>query len=377
MGAKISAPHPESKVIKGIGFDRYGEAKDVLKRVEVPYPHGFDVAKNVVIKVHASSINPIDQAIVTGKLKLLRPVAAFPHIISYDAAGVIAEADGEGKWAVGDPVMVRCFGDKAEDGPKTPWYRGCMSEYVVARSSHVVRKPDNISFEEAASIPLAGMTAFQAFKKMGLKEGDNVFITGGAGGVGTLAIQLAKHVFKAKLVATTASAGPKTELCKSLGADIVVDYKSANFDEVYGAEGTEKFDVCFDTTGESLKLVKVARPQGGRIITINGKPTLEQAREVQMEGGCLLGLFLPTTEKSQEYLAGAKNGVRWEYLFLSPNRGGLEDLADHLKAGTIKPILDNVWDFDNDDAKTGWKGAFEMAFSGRARGKCVVRFVNA
>lgn len=361
--------------MKGVGFAEYGKP-EVLKKFDFPYPHGFDAAKNVVIKVHASSINPIDKMFIAGALKMLRPVASSPHVICYDAAGVVEVADTSGKFAVGDAVMVRLFGDKEQDGPKTPWYRGAMAQYCVACTSNVVRKPENISFEEAASIPLAGLTAYQAFKKMGIKEGDNVFITGGAGGVGTLAIQLAKHVFKAKLVVTTASAGPKADLCKSLGADEVVDYKTAKFEEVYGAAGVEKFDVCFDTTGESLKLVKVAREGSGKVLTVAGKPSLQSLLSAGASG-CMLKFFVPSEEKFEEYKAGAARKVNWQHMFLSPNGQDLQDLSDHLKAGTIKPALDNIWEFESEDSKTGWKAAFDMQFSGRGKGKCVVRLVQA
>jgi len=376
MGSASSAPHPQGKTMQGVGFSKYGDI-DALDKIDVPYPHGFDASRNVVIKVHASSINPIDKILLTGGLKMMKPVKAFPHIICYDAAGVVEVADTKGTLAVGDEVMVRLFGDRTEDGKKVPWYRGAMAEYCVARVSDVARKPANVSFEEAASIPLAGMTAYQAFKNMGLKEGESVFITGGAGGVGTLAIQLAKHVFKAKRVVTTASAGPKAELCKSLGADEVVDYKSSNFEEVYGADDAEKFDVCFDTTGESQKLTKVAKEGSGRVITISGTPTLEAMR-LAGNSSPLLKLFLKSERKREEYKSGAARGVSWKYLFLTPSGQDLQDLSDYLKDGTIKPVLDNIWDFDSsDEKKTGWKGAFDTLFSGRAKGKCVVRMVKA
>lgn len=307
---------------------------------------------------------------------MMRPVAAFPHIICYDAAGVVQEADTKGTFKVGDEVMVKLFSDAAEDGKKTPWYRGSTAEYCVARTSDVARKPSKISFEEAASIPLAGMTAYQAFKMMGLKEGHSVFITGGAGGVGTLAIQLAKHVFKAKLVVTTASAGEKEQLCKDLGADVVVDYKSAKFEEVYGTEDAQKFDVCFDTTGESMKLVKVAKESSGKIITVNGSPTLQSLWAIGAAGP-MLRLFVKKQEKREEWRAAAAKGVDWKYLFLLPNGQDLQDLSDHLEAGTIKAVLDNIWDFSNDDEKAGWRGAFDMQFSGRGKGKCVVRMATA
>jgi NADPH:quinone reductase-like Zn-dependent oxidoreductase len=211
------------RTMKAISFAKYGKPA-ILKKTDVEYPHGFDASKNVVIKVHASSINPVDKALLSGDLKMVRPVAEFPHVISYDVAGVVEEADSKGVFSVGQPVFARLFGD-VSDGKKTPWFRGAMAEYCVAHTSNVVTKPDNISFEEAASIPLVGMTALQVLKESGLKEGDSIFISGGAGGVGTMAIQLAKHVFKAERVVTTASKGEKADLCKSLGADEVLDYK--------------------------------------------------------------------------------------------------------------------------------------------------------
>lgn len=365
--------HPQGKTMKGVGFKKHAPADKALSKVEVPYPHGFHAAGNVVIKVHASSINPIDKMVIEGGLKMLKPCQAFPHIAGYDASGRIEVADTAGVFKVGDAVMVRLFGNKEEDGGKVPWYRGSMAEYCVARCENVVHKPENISFEEAASIPLAGMTALQAFQKAGLKEGDRVFITGGAGGVGTLAIQLAKHFFKASHVATTASAGPKEELCKSLGADGVVDYKSAKFEEVYGADA-DKFDVCFDTTNESVKLAKITK-KGGRIYSISGAPTLEA---IQGAGGTnpILKLFITKREKFEAYKVAVEAGAEWQYMFLSPSGEDLQCLADQLQNGTLKPVVDNVWDFDNDE-KEGWKGAFEKQFSGRSKGKCVVRFVKA
>jgi alcohol dehydrogenase len=367
MGSSQSAPHPQGKTITGIGFVKHGPALESLQKVKFPYPHGFDASSNVVIKVHASSINPVDKMLIEGGLKMLKPVAAFPHPACYDVSGVVEIADSAGKFKVGDAVMVRLF----DDEKNTPWYRGAMAEYCVARCSDTVRKPDNISFEEAASIPLAGMTALQAFQKAGLKQGDKVFITGGAGGVGTLAIQLAKHVFKAGLVVTTASAGAKEQLCKDLGADVVVDYRTAKFEEVYGTADAEKFDVCFDTTHESVKLAKVVK-KGGTIYSIADSPTLEGLQAIGASNP-LLCLFVTKTVKHPSYLAAVEAGADWTYLFLGPSQADLQLLADKLKDGTVKPVLDNVWDFKNDEA-TGWRAAFEQQFSGRSKGKCIVRF---
>ena len=362
--------HLTGKTMNSIAFNKYGSS-DLLKKTSVSFPHGFDTQSNVLIKVHASAINPVDKALLNGDLKMVRPVAGFPHVISYDVSGVVAEADDQGSFEVGQPVFARLFGNAA-DGKKTPWYRGAMAEYCVADVSNVVLKPTNLTFEEAASIPLVGMTALQVLKAAKLNEGDSIFISGGAGGVGTMAIQLAKHVFKAGLVVTTASEGEKMNLCKELGADVVLDYKKKNFEKVYGGTTGEKFDVCFDTTNESLGMTKIIK-EGGRIVSIAGMPTLEEIRRI---GGTawILKLFLKRREKRKEYKAAKRHSADWRYLFLSPSQADLAMLANHLESGTIKPVLDGVWDFHSDDEDTGWKGAFNRSFSGRAKGKCVVKF---
>ena len=356
------------RTMKAITFSKYGNPTN-LKKVDVAYPHGFDTSVNVVIKVNASAINPVDKALLSGDLKMVRPVAGFPHVICYDVAGVVEEADSKGVFSVGQPVFARLFGD-VSDGKKTPWYRGSMAEYCVAHTSNVVTKPENISFEEAASIPLVGMTALQVLKTSGLKEGDSVFISGGAGGVGTLAIQLAKHVFKAGHVVTTASKGEKTDLCMSLGADEVLDYKSENFVSVYGTDD-KKFDVCFDTTAESFEMTNIIK-EGGKIVSIAGMPTLDEIRRI---GGTawILKLFLKRKEKRKEFKAAKAINADWTYLFLSPSKKDLTELASHLQDGTIKAVLDNEWDFNSEDQEKGWVGAFNKSFSGRAKGKCIVK----
>ena len=363
--------HPSGKKMKIIGFEKYGKLTQ-LKKTNAAYPHGFDSLNNIVIKVHAVAVNPVDKGLLAGDYKMVIPVASFPHVISYDVAGVVEEADLEGKFSVGQPVIARLFGSP-KDGKKTPWYRGAMAEYCVADTSNVVLKPKNLTFEEAASIPLVGLTALQVLKASGLKEGGSIFISGGAGGVGTMAIQLAKHVFKAGLVVTTASKGEKERLCKSLGADIVIDYKSTKFEDIYGGADAEKFDVCFDTTAESLQMSNIVN-DGGRIVTIAGTATLEELRRI---GGTawILKLFVKRRMKRKEYKAAQSKNADWNYQFLSPSQEDLSTLAKHLNSGAIKPVLDGVWDFHSEDENDGWKGAFNRSFSGRAKGKCVVQIV--
>ena len=385
--------------MEAIAFTSHGPLKN-LKKTRVPYPHGFNAAANVLIKVSAASINPVDQLLLKGELKLVFPVAASPHVISYDVAGVVEEADTGGKFKVGDPVIVRLgsMDNKEEDGPKTPWYRGAMAEFCVARVQDVVMKPANISFEEAASLPLAGMTAYQALKLAGLKEGGSVLITGGAGGVGTylerleiidreliclvgalsplagtLAIQLAKHVFKAGMVATTASAGTKTNLVKDLGADVVVDYKTEKFEKTLDAASFDAVLDCTDESGKAVQLVK----NGGKIVTIAGIPSLESIQSVGGTG-CLLAVVLAKTAARAEFKQATAAGVGWEHHFCKPSAADLQAVADAVAAGTVKPVLEaKVWNAWDEDTEAGWRGAFAKQFSGRAAGKCVVAFTRA
>lgn len=321
----------------------------------------------MLIKVHAASINPIDKMLMAGELKLVKPVGASPHVTCYDASGTVEVADKAGRFAVGDAVLTRLFGPAPGVESKTPWFRGSMAEFCVARAENCVKKPSNVSFEEAASVPLAGMTAYQALK--GVQAGQSVFISGGAGGVGSLAIQLAKHVFKAGRVVTTASAGAKTELCKSLGADEVVDYTSEKFEEKLQRD----FDLCFDCTAESTKMIKIVK-KGGKIRSISGSPTLEAIRGAGGDS-CILGLVLKKSAARAEFIETAAVGATWDYFFLSPSGDDLQALADALQAGHVKPVVDGVWDFASDDDEKGWRGAFSKQFSGRAKGKCVVKMI--
>ena len=355
------------QTMQAITFSKYGKPSQ-LQKATLPYPTGFDQQSNVLIKVHAASVNPVDKMLLGGGLKMVRPVESFPHVISYDVSGIVEEADSQGLFEVGQEVYARLFGHSS-DGAKTPSFRGAMAEYCVAHVSNVVSKPNNVTFEEAASIPLAGMTALQALATSGLKEGDSIFISGGAGGVGTLAIQLAKNVFKAGRVVTTASKGEKADLCKDLGADFVIDYKSENFVDIHS---NDKFDVCFDTTGESLSMARVVK-ESGSIVTIAGNPTLEEIRRI---GGTawILKVFLKRKEKRKEFKAAKSVNASWEYLFLSPSGDDLEKLANYIENGAVKPVLDNTWDFNSDSIQTGWQGAFNRSFSGRSKGKCVVKF---
>lgn len=364
--------------MQAICFEKHGTVESVLKKAEIASPSPADCGGgNLLIEVEAASINPFDKIVLAGDMALVTPCAfrtpdnakKCAHVISFDVSGKVGGLPGkDSKFKVGDAVFARISHDS---NGKVPHYRGSMAQQCVVRESDCCLKPDNITFEEAAGVPLVTMTALQALNNAGLKEGDSCFISGGAGGVGNAAIQLAKHYFKCSRVITTASAGEGTDLCKKLGADEVVDYKTAKFETMYN---DKKFDVCLDTTNESLKMAEIVK-SGGKIVTIAGTPTLEEIRRIGGDA-CILWLFLGKKEGRKEFKKAKKAGADWHWLFLTPDGDDLATIAGLLKDGTIKPVVDSVFDFQNEDATTGWMGAFKKAFSGRAKGKIVVNNMN-
>jgi NADPH:quinone reductase-like Zn-dependent oxidoreductase len=201
--------------MKAFILDRYGK-KETLRAADVPEPELRE--DEVLIQVHATAVNVLDAKLRNGEFKLILPYRT-PFILGHDVAGVVVR--------VGPRVRQFKVGDEVYSRPDDLRI-GTFAELVAVKEASVAIKPRNITMEEAASIPLVGLTAWQALvEKAKLKKGQKVFIQAGSGGVGTFAIQLAKHL--GATVATTASAG-NTELVKSLGADVVIDYKKDDFE---------------------------------------------------------------------------------------------------------------------------------------------------
>lgn len=341
--------------MRAVVFAKYGLGNLVLEN-NVPKPV-VQKSGHVLIKVCAASLNPIDKIRLNGGLRFINPEPAWPALIGYDASGVIEQVaeGGSGDFKVGDEVYVRL---------KDP-SQGSLAEFCVADERLVAKKPTNMSFEQAASLPLAWMTALQALRRCGVQEGCRVLITGGAGGVGSAAIQLAKHVFKAGFVATTASPGEKTELCKSLGADVVVNYRQDKFEEILASE--DKFDFGFDTTNESHRIPSLIK-EGGQVVTVAGTPTVE---ELTLRSGktppFFVRFFLWFARNKAAMKAAAKHNVKWSYLFLSPNGDDLRFLARASEEGQIKAVIDGVQPFED------FQKSFDRLISGRSKGKNVIK----
>ncbi len=278
---------------------------------------------SVLIAVHAASVNPIDYILQSGAMKDQMPLS-FPHVMGYDVSGEITEVgkDVTG-FKVGDAVFARANQDDA----------GAIAQIARLKADEMALKPANISHEDAASVPLAGLTAWQAlFSKAKMKTGDKVLIHAGSGGVGTFAIQIAKH-FGAH-VATTCS--PRNaELVRDLGADIVIDYHSQAFDEELS-----DYDIVFDMLGgETLNRSFKVLKKGGTLVSIKGQDTDNLADEY---------------------------GVHFEWFFMEPDGAMLTELAKLIEDGIVRPVIDQVYPMEKTTE------AYAALKDGHGPGKIVV-----
>lgn len=309
--------------MKAIVIENYG-SKDELKEQEVPNP--VPTAKQVVVQVKATSINPIDWKLREGYLKQMMPWE-FPIILGWDVAGIITEVGSEvSDWQVGDEVFAR---------PDTTRF-GTYAEYTLVDDHLLAHKPASISWEEAAAVPLAGLTAWQALFTHGeLKKGEKVLIHAGAGGVGIYAIQLAKQA--GAYVITTASER-NHELLASLGADEIIDYRNTKFEEVLS-----DVDVVFDTMGGDVQRnsFKVIKKHTGRIISIVSNFDEELVKE---------------------YDVTAKN------IWLNPNGEQLQQMADLLDQKKIKSVIGASFPF----SRQGLYDAHALSETHHAVGKIVI-----
>ena len=379
--SKTIPTHPDGETMKAVCFSSYGkDPKKVLQVKTIPKPfldrngngngngNSQDQDHQVLIKVHACALNPIDKIRVNGDLAAVMPEQFDDNnVLGYDVSGVVEETTASTtdccKFKVGDEVYVRLAGMNY----------GALSEYVVCNTAEVGKKPTNISFSEAASIPLAGLTAFQSLKRGGVKEGSKVFIPGGAGGVGSIAIQIAKKVLKAGYVCTTASPGKGTELCTQMGADRVIDYRSEDFETVLAGED---FDMVFDTMHQGDKMASLLK-KGGKVISISGPPTIEAIEAMTSDGngdgngvGFAVKMFMFLTRNRKAEKAAKKAGASWEYIFMTPSGEELNELGTYLESGELKAVIDTEAD-GLDDFMT----AVDKLWSGRSKGKCVIKIV--
>ncbi|WP_321423971.1 NADP-dependent oxidoreductase [uncultured Bacteroides sp.] len=317
-----------------------------LELATVPEPI---VEKNdVLVQVYAAGVNLLDSKIKSGEFKLILPYKT-PFIIGHDVAGVVVK--------IGDEVQNFKVGDEVYARPSD--YRiGTFAEFISINEKDVAIKPQKLSMEEAASIPLVGLTAWQALiEKANIQKGQKVFIQAGSGGVGTFAIQLAKYL--GATVATTTSAA-NFDLVKSLGADIVIDYKKDDFETIL-----KNYDVVLNSqdTKTLEKSLKILKP-GGKIISISGPPDPDFAKGIGLSWIMKLILSLLSYKVRNK---AKQHRVSYSFLFMRANGNQLSQITSLIDSGIIRPVMDKVFPFEATNE------ALAYVETGRAKGKVVVK----
>ncbi|MGE7988620.1 NADP-dependent oxidoreductase [Lysinibacillus fusiformis] len=330
--------------MKAMVIDKYGKAP--MRLTDVPTPNIGEY--EILAEIHAASINPIDFKIRDGKAKLLIKYE-MPLILGNDFSGVVVKVGAKvRRFKVGDEIYARPRKSKI----------GTFAEFIAIHEDDIALKPKNLSFEEAASIPLVGLTSYQALHDiMQLQTGQKVLIHAGSGGVGTFAIQLAKLM--GATVATTASEAG-ANLVTTLGADEVINYKTEKFEELL-----ENYDAVFDTLGgtsleKSFEIIK----RGGKIVSVSGLPNARFAKEY---GSGFLKRLLFSAASYKLTALEKKHDVQYSFLFMKPSGEQLRMIADYIESGKIKPVIDRIFPFEEAQQ------AMEYAESGRAKGKIIVK----
>lgn len=332
--------------MKAFVVTKYGK-KEKLQLTTVAEP--ILKQNEVLVEIHSAGVNLLDSLIRNGEFKLFLPYKT-PFVNGHDMAGVVTKVGAKvSKFKVGDEVYAR----------PSDFNIGTFAEYIALPENDLALKPTNISMEESASIPLVGLTAWQALVEVSkLKKGQKVFIQAGSGGVGTTAIQLAKQL--GAFVATTTSSA-NTELVKSLGADLVIDYKKEDFATIL-----KEYDVVLHSNKDakvlesSLKILK----KGGTLVSLTGPPTPEFAKEIGL-GWHLQKLMVLLSMSARR--TAKKLGVNYKFLFMRADGAQLGEIASLIEGGKIRPIVDRGFEFEEVNEALGY------VETGRTKGKVVVR----
>ncbi|MFI8687821.1 NADP-dependent oxidoreductase [Rossellomorea sp. NPDC077527] len=329
--------------MKAMTIKKYG--KSPLEQAELPTPEVGE--HDVLVEVYAASINPIDFKIRDGKVKMLLSYQ-MPLVLGNDFSGTVIQ--------VGNKVSTFQVGDEVYGRPRKNRI-GTFAEYLSVHEDDVSLKPDNLTFVEAASLPLVGLTTWQAFHDiLQLKPGQKILIHAGAGGVGTFAIQLAKEM--GAYVATTASEKGH-ELVSSLGADQIINYKQQSFEDVL-----EGFDAVFDTLGgDSLNRSFQVLKSHGKIVSVSAVPNGRFAVENQM--GYIKRILFTLVSRNIASLE-RKYNVDYHFLFMKPSGEQLKRIKKLVENKKIRPVIDKV--FPLEEAQK----AIQYVETGRAKGKVVL-----
>ncbi|WP_454622022.1 NADP-dependent oxidoreductase [Bradyrhizobium cenepequi] len=331
--------------MKAFILDRY-KKKGALRFGDMPEPALQD--DDVLVEIHAAGLNLLDSKIRDGEFKLILPYRP-PFILGHDVAGTVVR--------VGSKVRQFKPGDEVYARPRDSRV-GTFAEFVALNEADVALKPKNLTMEEAASIPLVGLTAWQVLvERAKLKKGQKVLIHAGSGGVGTFAIQLAKNL-GATIATTTSTAN--IELVKSLGADVVVDYKKEDFAKVLSG-----YDIVLNSLDrETLEKSLVVLKPGGKLISISGPPDVAFAKEIGANW------FLQQVMRLLSFgirRKARRHRVSYSFLFMRANGEQLSQITALIEAGDIRPIMDRVFPFEATNE------ALTYIEAGRSKGKVVVK----
>jgi NADPH:quinone reductase-like Zn-dependent oxidoreductase len=333
------------QVMRAYVLEHYG-GPEGSRLMDVPAPQPGP--HNILVEVRAAGLNPVDFKFRQGKLRvILRP--KLPFVMGNELAGEVIAAGGDVKrFRAGDRVFARVAKDRA----------GAFAEQACVDEAHAAHMPRDLDFAVAAAIPLAALTALQVLRdELGVKPGQRVFISGGAGGVGTFAIQIAKWL--GAHVTTTASKRGEA-LVRSLGCDEVIDYTSQSI-----SEAGRGFDAGFDLIGGKTleQMFEIMKP-GTKIVSIAGLPEPQTAIKDLAGRRALAALFWIISYGIRSRARRA--GISYRYLFMHPSGTDLAQLAELIEQGKLKVIVDKTYPFAN------ISGALAYLESGRAKGKVVV-----
>lgn len=331
--------------MKAFTFKRYGKSPELgFDDVDFPSP-GDD---EILVKVYAVGLNPIDNMIPTGMFKRVLHFS-LPATLGSDVSGVVvATGRRVTRFNAGDEVFASIF-DRGT---------GSLAEFARVPENLAALKPATLDFVQAASLPMVSLTSWQALtERAKLRAGQKVFIPAGSGGIGSFAIQLAKHL--GATVGTTTSTA-NIDWVSRLGADEVVDYKKQEFEKVLSG-----YDIVLGTIrGDAIeKSTQILKP-GGKIVSLIGPLDTAFARERHLN--VFLRFVLGLMSRKIMRLS-KKRGLTYSFLFVRPDGSQLSQIAELMDAQRIKPVIDNIFPF----AETG--DAFAYLARGHAKGKVVVK----
>ncbi|MBQ3463592.1 MAG: NADP-dependent oxidoreductase [Clostridia bacterium] len=331
--------------MKAAILEKYASDGRELVIKDVPVPEVGD--NEVLVNIKAAGVNPLDNMIVRGEVKLIVPYK-FPLIMGNEFAGVVEKAGGKvTEFKKGDRVYARMPLDKI----------GAFAEYASVKADALAKIPDYLSFEEAASVPLTALTAWQAYALMNVQKGGKLFISGGTGSVGAMAIPIAKSL---GLTVITNGSGDNEERVRALGADQFIDYRKENYADIISG-----VDYVLDTLGDKeleneFKILK----DGGSLVSLRGLPNGEFARRMRM----------PLYKRAAFMIAGkkydklaAKRGQRYHFIFVHEDGEGLKKISEIFSDKMVQTSVDEIFSLDDINK------AMKKVASGRSKGKTIIK----